>query len=174
MADGRPHGFLDFVRSNGFHTIYLVTPERGWPLKVGISEDPVKRILQLQNAHYETLVFQRFWWLPGIAIASRIEADFKNDLAEDNIRGEWFKLNPERASEYIERAITAAGIRSLTQSEMEKQYDRAMRKRYDIRHGSPSPLRGSAPRTTEPWQKRKSGRRRQPWAPEVSWDNIEA
>lgn len=73
MADTRPWGFREYVKSNGFHTVYLIKPTRGCPIKVGITEDPVQRLLGLQNAHFEELEFHRFWWLPGVQVAFRIE-----------------------------------------------------------------------------------------------------
>lgn len=42
MAEARPIGFRDYVRSNGFHTVYLITPLCGGPVKIGITEEPFK------------------------------------------------------------------------------------------------------------------------------------
>lgn len=44
MVDTRPWGFRDYVRSHGFHTIYLVKSIRGRPIKVGVAEDPERRL----------------------------------------------------------------------------------------------------------------------------------
>ena len=35
MMDIRPIGFRDYVRSNGFHTVYLLKPVHGAPVKIG-------------------------------------------------------------------------------------------------------------------------------------------
>jgi hypothetical protein len=166
----RPWGFREYVKSNGFHTVYLAKPTRGWPIKVGISEDPVMRLLGLQNAHYEELEFHRFWWLPGEQVAFRIESAFKSDFAPFNVRGEWFRVSPEEAVAYIEAAITRLGIWSLTQSQMEQLQEQWVRKQYGLpKTGGPSPLRGAAPRTDEPWQ-RKPKKRRKPSLPVLPWE----
>ena len=78
------------------------------------------------------LCFHRFWWLPGQAIALRIETSFKRDFARANIRGEWFDLDPAEAVEYIEAAIVGLGTWGLTQSQMEHLQDRWARKH--LRH----------------------------------------
>jgi len=124
MADTRPWGFRDYVRSHGFHTIYLVKTIRERPIKVGVAEDPERRLANLQNANFEELCFHRFWWLPGQAIALRIETSFKRDFARANIRGEWFDLDPSEALEYIEAAIVGLGTWGLTQSQIEHLQDR--------------------------------------------------
>ena len=77
MADMRPFGFRDYVRANGFHTVYILKTVHGSPVKIGISEDPVRRIAAIQASHFDELIFHRFWWVPGIAVATRIESGFK-------------------------------------------------------------------------------------------------
>ncbi len=36
MMDMRSIGFRDYARSNGFHTVYLLKPIHGMPVKIGI------------------------------------------------------------------------------------------------------------------------------------------
>ena len=168
MTDARPIGFRDYVRSNGFHAVYLLTPVRASPVKIGISEDPVQRLVQIQVSHYEEVVFHRFWWLPGIAVATRIEAAFKRDHANRNIRGEWFDMSPFAAEQEVEAAIQRLGIWSLTQSQMEHLFDDWMRKRWGVPAHAPSPLLGRAPRKDEPWQK-PTVRKREPFKPRTPW-----
>ena len=169
MMDVRPIGFRDYIRSNGFHTVYLLTPVHGAPVKIGISEDPVQRIGTIQAGHYEELVFYRFWWLPGVAVASRIEAGFKQDHAGRNIRGEWFDMLPGDAEQEVELAINRHGIWSLTQSEMEHLFDDWVRKKWGISKHAPSPLPGRPPRKDEPWQRRQQPSRK-PHVPKCPWD----
>ena len=149
----RPWGFREYVKSQGFHSVYLITPISGSPLKVGISEDPLQRMLGLQNAHFDELRFHRFWWLPGVQVAARIESAFKKHFANRNIRGEWFDLGPAEAVEFVEAAIAQIGVWSATQSEMERLQDQWMRKRYGVARHAPSPLRGNGPRSREPWER---------------------
>jgi hypothetical protein len=169
MTDARPIGFREYVRSNGFHTVYLLTTVHRAPVKIGISEDPVMRIGNIQAGHYAQLVFQRFWWLPGMAVASRIESAFKRDHAVRNIRGEWFDMSPSDAEREVAMAIRQLGIWSLTQSEMEHLFDDWVRKKWGIPECAPSPLPGRPPRKDEPWQRRQE-RRRQPYVPTCPWD----
>jgi hypothetical protein len=171
MMDMRPIGFRDYVRANGFHTVYLLKPVQGAPVKIGISEDPVRRIATIQSSHFDELVFHRFWWLPGIAVATRIESGFKNGFADYNIRGEWFNMSPEQAEKQVEAAIERLGIWSLTQSEMEHLFDDWVRKKWGLPKHAPSPLSGRAPRKDEPWQMpKKSQPHRQPSLPSMPWE----
>ena len=171
MMDIRPIGFRDYVRSNGFHTVYLLKPVHGAPVKIGISEDPLRRIATIQAGHFDELVFHRFWWVPGIAVATRIESGFKMGFADYNIRGEWFDMSPDQAERQVEVAIERLGIWSLTQSEMEHLYDDWARKKWGVPTHAPSPLAGRAPRKDEPWQARKKKQDyRQPSLPSAPWE----
>lgn len=155
MADMRPWGFRDYIKSQGFRTLYVVKPVRGWPIKIGIANDPERRLNDLQVANFETLCFHRFWWMPGLPITSRIEAAFKRDFAAHNIRGEWFDVDPSDAVAYVENAIEQLNTWALTQSQMEHLLDRWARNYFTISDATgPSPLRGSAPCKDEPWQRR--------------------
>lgn len=170
MTDIRPIGFRNYVRANGFHTVYLITPLCSGPVKIGITEDPVQRLGTIQASNYEELAFHRFWWLPGVAVASRIEAGFKGQFAESNIRGEWFDMPPLQAEEMVAAMIERLGIWSMTQSEMENLYDDWARKKYGIPKHAPSPLRGRPPRTDEPWQKAARVKaHRRPSLPSTPW-----
>ena len=173
MVEARPIGFRDYVHSNGFHAVYLLTPVFGAPVKIGISEDPVQRLNGIQAGHYEELVVHRFWWLPGIAISSKIEAAFKRDHAARNIRGEWFDISPYVAEQEVDAAIQRLGIWSLTQSQMEHLFDDWMRKKWGVPAHAPSPLPGRAPRTDEPWQRRPKSKR-EPYKPECPWERRKA
>jgi len=168
MTDTRPYGFREYVRENGFHTVYLLKPVQGAPVKIGISEDPARRIATIQASHFDELVFHRFWWLPGLAVATRIESGFKNGFADCNLRGEWFAMRPEQAEMQVEAAIKGLGIWSLTQSEMERLYEDWMYKKWDLPRHAPSPLAGTPPRRDEPWQRRKK-QPREPYKPQCPW-----
>lgn len=170
MTDMRPNGFRDYVRTNGFHAVYLLTPLRGGPVKIGITEDPVQRLGAIQASHYEELAFHRFWWLPGVAVASRIEAGFKGQFANSNIRGEWFDMPTLHAEAMVQATIERLGIWSLTQSQMENLFDDWIRKKWGIPKHAPSPLQGRPPRADEPWQRAKGVKaHRTPSLPPTPW-----
>lgn len=118
MRGQRPHGFKDYVVEQGFHTIYLVTTTRNSPIKVGIARDPVRRLIGLQNAHFEQLLFHRFWWLPGRPIAARVEGAFKDHFASAAIRGEWFDVGPSQAETFIVNKIQSIGTWGIDQEYM--------------------------------------------------------
>jgi hypothetical protein len=171
MTDMRPIGFRDYIQRNGFHTVYLVKTVYGALVKIGISEDLVRRIATIQSCHFDELVFHRFWWVPGIAMASRVESGFKSRFAEYNIRGEWFDMSPAQAEKQVEAAINRLGIWSLTQSEMEHLFDDWVRKKWGLSKSAPSPLSGRAPRKDEPWEAPKKKRsHRQPSLSPPPWE----
>jgi len=169
MTAMRPLGFRDYIRSNGFHTVYLLKPVQGIPVKIGISEDPLRRIATIQASHFDELVFHRFWWLPGLAVAARIESAFKSSFSQYNVRGEWFDMKPETAEEQVEAAIKGLNIWSLTQSEMERLFEDWMYKKWDLPRHAPSPIAGTPPRKDEPWQRRPK-RSREPYKPQCPWE----
>jgi len=172
MADMRPFGFRDYVRANGFHTVYILKTVHGSPVKIGISEDPVRRIAAIQASHFDELIFHRFWWVPGIAVATRIESGFKRSFADYNIRGEWFDMTAQQAARQVEAAIERLGIWSLTQSEMEHLFDDWVRKKWGMPKHAPSPLSGRPPRKDEPWNApRKKQVYRQPSPPSTPWQS---
>ncbi len=134
----------------------------------------IARIATIQASHFDELAFHRFWWLPGIAVAARIEAGFKSGFVGHNIRGEWFDMSPKQAERQVEAAIERLGIWSLTQSEMEHLFDDWVRKKWGIPRHAPSPLAGRAPRKDEPWQAPKKRQpHRSPSLPSAPWDDDE-
>lgn len=121
MRKARPHGFSGYIAGQGFHALYLVrTLAKKGPLKVGIARDPLHRLRSLQSGHFDELVFHRFWWLPGRAIAARIEQTFKEHFASVGIRGEWFKVDPSEAEAFVVAAIRFNGTWGIDQAEMAK------------------------------------------------------
>ena len=137
----RPHGFEQFIEKQGFHAIYLVTSDHS-AFKVGIAEDPISRLGQLQTANFLPLRLHRFWWLPGPAISRRIESAFKEHFAAWNIRGEWFDFPMAEAEAFIEGSIRTLGTWGITDAEMIELMDHFARRKYSLPPEAPSPLRG--------------------------------
>jgi hypothetical protein len=113
----RPHGFKDYIAEQGFHSVYLITTGKGWPVKVGIAADPVRRLNGLQNANFETLRFHRFWWVAGRPVAARIEQAFKARFATSAIRGEWFDVAATNAEAFIADTIHSLGTWGIDQEQ---------------------------------------------------------
>lgn len=139
----RPWGFTRFIKRQGFHGIYLVANEVDTPLKVGITNDPVNRLSELQVANFKPMCMQRFWWLPGRKITARIERSFKEYFADNNIRGEWFDLSLDEAEQFIESRITDIGSWAIKQVHMIDLLDGRQRRRFNIPAEAPSPLVGA-------------------------------
>jgi len=66
---------------------------------VGLTDNPQKRIGHFQAAHYRTLEFDHVWWVPGKAIATRVENAFKYYFLPDHIRGEWYNVTSDEGAD---------------------------------------------------------------------------
>ncbi|MEO5375103.1 MAG: GIY-YIG nuclease family protein [Alphaproteobacteria bacterium] len=115
----RPIGFDDFVKRQGFHTIYLVTPEEGHgPVKVGVAVDPYVRFSSHQSSNFIPLRLHRFWWVAGQRVALRIESTFKDHFKPFCVRGEWFDLLLPLAEAFIEGVIRGIGTWGVSEGEV--------------------------------------------------------
>ena len=139
----RPHGFQEFIRKQGFHSLYLMTTEADNPVKVGIATDPVDRLAALQSANFVSLRIHRFWWMPGRQITARIESAFKDHFQSVNVRGEWFDLPLPTAEVFIEASISCHGTWGVRQSELVGFMDHRERQKYGIPPDAPTPLRSA-------------------------------
>ncbi len=130
----RRHKFKLYIKEHGYYGLYVVAvlqtdeEEPESPIKIGISDDPVTRLGQLQNAHFLKLVLYQHWWVAGKPVAVLAEAQFKERYKEFNIRGEWFDLDPDVALKLMARLISQIGPRFFTEEslvrEMEKEAKR--------------------------------------------------
>lgn len=127
----RPFGFRDYVAEQGFHSVYLVTTVRDAPVKVGIAQDPIRRLGGLQNAHFESLRIYRLLWLPGRPIAARVERSFKMQFAHASIRGEWFDVSLPAAQAFIESSIRSVGTWGISQEDMLKLMEQWEQRRFE-------------------------------------------
>lgn len=127
----RPQGFCEFISKKGFHSLYLVTTETDAPIKVGIAEDPVKRLGDLQTANFHKLHLHRFWWLPGRLISERIERAFKDHFSARRIRGEWFDLLLPEAEAFVEAAIRSLGTWGVRDVDVVEFMEHSERRRHD-------------------------------------------
>lgn len=132
VAIRRPWGFERFIKQQGFHGIYLVTTERGAPVKVGITENPVSRFGQLQSDNFVLLRFHRFWWLPGRPVSKKIESEFKSHFEPQNIRGEWFDTPLDEAEALIEDSVRRIGTWAIKQVHMLELMEDRERRRFSL------------------------------------------
>ena len=138
----RPYGFQDFIRKQGFHSLYLVTTETENPVKVGIAEDPMDRLGALRSANFVPLRMHRFWWMPGKKVTVRIESAFKSHFHSRNVRGEWFDLPLPTAEGFIEASIFSLGTWGVRHSDLIEFMDYKERQKYGLPPDAPSPLAG--------------------------------
>ena len=137
MNSQRPWGFRDFVRMRGYSSLYLLSVGSTRPVKIGITDDPLRRLGDFQVAHYHTVDFLRVWWLPGKPIASRIESAFKNHFIEENIRGEWFDVPADDAIAFVHDTIARLGTWGISQAEIEERMMKWLRKKHDLPPNAP-------------------------------------
>jgi predicted GIY-YIG superfamily endonuclease len=82
------------------HFIYVIAANPSGPVKLGISNNPEKRVRQLQTGHADTLyVFHK-----EPVEQERVKI-FERLLHRDNrhmrLRGEWFNMSVEHAISYV-------------------------------------------------------------------------
>ncbi len=70
--------------------VYFVQAASGGPIKIGISNDPLGRLAQLQTGHPGALVILAV--VPG---GRQLELDLHKKFAKHRIHGEWFSPTPE-------------------------------------------------------------------------------
>ena len=85
--------------------VYIITTDRG-VVKVGISDDPVLRLAQLQTGAPYPL---RLVYAAVHSDASRIEAIVHRELKAKRAYGEWFCVTEAAARDAIQRAAAAIG-----------------------------------------------------------------
>lgn len=86
--------------------VYLVAPESGTPVKIGISETAVKRLAQLQTSHWQRLVIWDYWICENRHAAQKVEKKAHTLLQDLNkhLLGEWFDMRGEAVSRVVEFA----------------------------------------------------------------------
>lgn len=120
-------GFDDFVKRQGFHTIYLVTTETGEPIKVGVAADPFSRFSGHQSSNFVELRLRRFWWMAGRQIALRVEKGFKEHFQRQCVRGEWFDLELPIAEAFIEGMIRGLGTWGVSHEDVIELFEHHVR-----------------------------------------------
>lgn len=101
----RAHGYP-------FCGVYAVSPDNRWPTKIGISQNPLNRLINLQCASWRRLDIAEYFFCADQQKARQIEAKCHAILTEDGkaLHGEWFDIRPDKAAEIIAFAGAALGI----------------------------------------------------------------
>lgn len=77
-------------------SVYFIQAAENGPVKIGVADDPVKRITALQTAHHENLRLIRL--LDG---DSELEKVLHRRFSDIHVRGEWFRFTPELLSDEL-------------------------------------------------------------------------
>ncbi len=90
--------------------VYVITTDSLYPCKIGISQNPAKRVASLQTAHWRQVQITEYRWCNNVCEAKKIEAAAHNHLSGKKLLGEWFDVRPQEALEAIEWASVMENI----------------------------------------------------------------
>jgi len=95
-----------------FCCVYVIGPDKKWPMKIGISTYPAKRLAAMQTALWDPLVVHKLFFASDVASAREVERATHQSLHENDkgLLGEWFDLRPDEASDAVEFAALAIGV----------------------------------------------------------------
>lgn len=84
--------------------VYLISNENG-RLKIGISEDPIKRAANISTAGGYHCKLEASWSVVGKGNAAKVERELHEQFKKDRILGEWFseKLDRDKLFEAMSR-----------------------------------------------------------------------
>ena len=74
--------------------VYFISTKRKKVVKIGIANNPDKRLKTFQTANYEELVILRVIKVSNRDLAFKLETALHQKFKKYHIRGEWFKLTP--------------------------------------------------------------------------------
>jgi len=74
--------------------LYFISTTRKNVVKIGIANNPKKRLKTFQTANYEELIILRVIKVENRALAFKLETALHQKFKRYHIRGEWFKLTP--------------------------------------------------------------------------------
>lgn len=103
-------GFYIFARAQRLHAIYVLAAPGHPYSKVGIADEPSRRLMGVQGGNWNKLKLHKHWWVMDAKLSKRVEQEVLSRLAEHNERGEWLKLPPQTVAETVEAAATDLNI----------------------------------------------------------------
>lgn len=113
-GDASRHVWLADWKSFGkpYSTLYVVSPENGWPCKIGVSARPQSRISQIQVSVWKPVKVDYSVWCRSPSEARRLERALHQDLSEDGkwLQGEWFDMRPEDTVDLIKFKASVIGV----------------------------------------------------------------
>jgi hypothetical protein len=100
--------------------VYVIGPDHGFPIKIGVAAKPFVRLMDIQVSHWELMVIHGLFSVESRGKAFRLEKICHKRLAESAIRGEWFNLFAEDAIGVVTELAREMGGRRI------KDYKRLM------------------------------------------------
>lgn len=89
--------------------IYVISDGDSWRCKIGVAQDPEKRLRQLQTGNASRLHLVHASACKSRKVAEVGESLCHEFLSDSNIRGEWFTVNPELASLLVTSSVMMPG-----------------------------------------------------------------
>ena len=74
--------------------VYFISTTRKNVVKIGIANNPNKRLKTFQTANHEELIILRVIKVENRALAFKLETALHQKFKKYHVRGEWFKLTP--------------------------------------------------------------------------------
>ena len=134
---------IDWKKSGfDFCCVYVIGPDKKWPMKIGISTSPAKRLNAMQTALWDPLVVHKLYFANSSAEAREVEQAAHQWLREKGkaLLGEWFDARPDDAAAAVEFAALMTGIEiskeppcgighDVVQDMMQRVYERVQKAR---------------------------------------------
>lgn len=112
-------GFYTFARSQGLHSVYVMHSPGNEFCKVGIADEPYRRIRGLQGGNWSKIEVYDHWWTVDCSLSRRVEAEVLNRMAEHRAMGEWIKCSPEDLAAEVEAAAADLKIGLMRREDLE-------------------------------------------------------
>lgn len=138
----RPHGFQDFVKSNGFHCLMLVVALERQAVWLARSGLPKEHFGAMRRTSGEPVALARVWWMPGKPVTSRIATAFERRFqASWHVDGS-FSVPVREAALFVEQQVSVLGTWSCDDGGLVALMDERLRRHCRVPEHAPSPLRG--------------------------------
>jgi hypothetical protein len=97
-----------------FVGVYVIASADERPCKVGMTDNPWERVIELQVGNPYPLHVHRVFWIEGRSEAAAVEKDAHGLIAERNRRlsGEWFDILACDAADMVEMAALKNGVQA--------------------------------------------------------------
>ena len=96
----------NYLKCAGIYCVYVIAPEVGHPVKIGMAFDIYERLAAITTSHWKKLVVHYLLWTPGKPVAKSLETRAHELLthAGKRLSGEWFSITPDWAQKTIRTA----------------------------------------------------------------------